>query len=345
MLGLALTATFVLWKSLGVQAQTTSVTCAAGYTYLFNTEGQSPCLIAAYLENACEPAGASWDVDALTGNEHYTGPYVENANYCSCSSVTYVLLSACAACQNDEWNGWTLWKTNCTASITTVAQWPLDVPQGTEIPAWAYQNVTAIDSFNITAAQAAKGTGPESSYYGTPTASINPRTSSSSLVAAPTTTNVDPSTSAAPATSGGSKTPVGPIVGGVIGGIAILFLLGLLVFLFLRGRKNRHTANSEMPLVDQQSNAGGMTETESSLPAGYGVGYPSPNGTSNSPQKLYDPSDPSTFPVPGRGETPASFGVISDRSMISHSAPTSTSYPTSQPTMTSSGQYTGAAEV
>ncbi|KAG8891114.1 hypothetical protein FRB98_000123 [Tulasnella sp. 332] len=251
--------------------------------------------------------------------------------------------NACAACQNDLWVTWSNWSANCTSNITTIGQWPLDIPAQTEVPAWAYQNVTLSDTFLIADAQATTGIGPESTYPGTPTATVNPHSSSSSLVVATsvaTMPNINPTPTQASSNSGGSKTPVGPIVGGVIGGIAVLFLLGVLIFLIMRN-KRQHKAQSSMPLVDQQSHAG-MTE-DSSLPAGYGVSYPSPNGGLGSPQKLYDPADPSTFP--GRGDTPASFAVLSDRSAVSHSAPTSTSYPTSQPTVSSSGRYTGAAEV
>ncbi|KAG9015012.1 hypothetical protein FRB94_007084 [Tulasnella sp. JGI-2019a] len=332
-------ATAILWISLEVKAQTTNAVCATNHTYLYNQGGQSPCLITAYLENACAPVGGNWNVGALGPNQNYVGPYVEGANYCSCSSVVYSMISACAACQNDLWIPWSTWSTNCTTNITTIGQWPLDIPVGTEIPAWAYQNVTLHDTFVLANAQATTGIGPESTYYGTPTASINPHSSSSTAAAAtaPITANINPNPTQVSTTSGGSKTPVGPIVGGVIGGIAVLFLAGVLIYLILRNKK-RGAANSEMPLVDQQSHAG-MTE-DSSLPAGYGVSYPSPTSGLTSPQKLYDPADPSTFPG-----TPASFAVMSDRSAISHSAPTSTSYPTSQPTISSSGRYTGAAEV
>jgi len=303
-------------------------------------------LIAAYLENSCAPEGGNWNVPALGPDQSYVGPYTENANYCSCSSVVYSLVSACAACQNDLWIAWSAWKNNCTADITSLGSWPLDIPAGTAVPDWAYQNVSLHDTFNITIPHIDKA--PASTYVGVPTASINPHASAASAAsaastsqgAAPSAIIPPPQVSQSSDNSGGSKTPVGAIVGGVIGGIAVLFLLGILAFLLLR--QKRQKANSEMPLVDQVSNGPGMTETDSSLPAGFGVGYPSP-------QRLYDPSDPSTFPVMGRGDTPASFGVLSDQTALSHSAPTSTSYPTSNPTNstypTSSGRYTGAAEV
>lgn len=41
--------------------------------------------------------------------------------------------------------------------VTTVGQWPLDVPVGTAIPAWAYQDVKSRNTFNLTLAQADDG--------------------------------------------------------------------------------------------------------------------------------------------------------------------------------------------
>lgn len=73
---------------------------------------------------------------------------------------------------------------------------------------------------------------------------------------------------------------------GVVGGVVVLALLALLLWLiFFRGKKQR--APSAMPLVDQKSDGGYMAETESSLPAGYGVGYPSPTSMGTA-QRLYE---------------------------------------------------------
>jgi len=325
-------------------AQTTDVTsCVANHTYLTNSKGQNPCLVAAYLEAPCTSVG-DWNVNTLVNGEAYFGPDADQANYCSCSSVVYSLTSACAACQGDFWIGWSDWSVNCTANVTTVGSWPLDIPAATEVPAWAYQNVTITDTWNVTLA--ALNTAPQSTYFGTPTATVVLHSSASNSPNPTSTTATTNSVGGIPAptagsTSSGTKTPVGAIVGGVVGGVVVLALLALLLYLiFFRGKKDH--APSALPLVDQKSDGMYMAETESSLPAGYGVGYPSPTSLGTA-QRLYDPSDPSTFP--GRNDTPASFGIPSNQTAISHSAMTSTSYPLSSPTVGSSGRYTGAAEV
>jgi len=303
-----------------VQAQTTQVTCSSEYSYLSNSLGQNPCVIAGYLEDACVTTGGLWNIPALPAGESYVGPGIGQATYCTCSSVSYSLVSACGACQGENWVDWTNWRQNCSAADVSIGSFPLNIPEGTAVPAWAYQDVSAANTFNLTFARV--DTAPASTYAGSATSTAHSATSSGAT--------------ATSTPSSGHKSDAGAIAGGVIGGLAALALLGLLIFLLYRRHKERNNNEGVSPVApyyaDDPSNVAH-------------VGYPdttnhsyntSPTMFGSEPQtmqqKLYDPADPSTFP-----QTPASFGYTS-------TAPTGTSpYPGSH-TM-SSGQYTGAAEV
>ncbi|KAJ3916850.1 hypothetical protein F5877DRAFT_21644, partial [Lentinula edodes] len=76
-----------------------------------NSLQQSPCLVAALLESQCDPLGVQ--VPALPASNHYTGPSSGQATTCECSTLTYMLISACGACQNRTWISWQNWSQNC----------------------------------------------------------------------------------------------------------------------------------------------------------------------------------------------------------------------------------------
>ncbi|KAG9039161.1 hypothetical protein FS837_001053 [Tulasnella sp. UAMH 9824] len=218
--------------------------------------------------------------------------------------------------------------------MVTVGEYPLDIPLGTGVPHWAYQNVAVIDRWNQTLALPQVSVGPESTYYGTPTASISyhvstagdAATQTGSTAAAVTQTNAPSS----------SKSNAGPIAGGVVGGIVLLALIGALVWLLVRRRRKE----AQVPSPTAYYPPGGQQMGEASdYPAAvdYGASYPpsSPTMFSGSsatpnPPKLYDPEDPSTFP-----KTPASFGYTA----------TVTDTATSPDHSSTPGRYTGAAEI
>jgi len=309
-----------------VRAQTTQVECGSSFSFLSNSLGQNPCVIAGYLEDACVTTGGLWNIPALPYGESYVGPGTAQATYCTCSSVSYSLVSACGACQSELWIPWSSWRENCSASIVTVGQWPLNIPQGTAVPAWAFQDVAINNTFNIDLART--DTAPASTYVGSQTATVASGSTSGS-------------SSSPTASSSSHKSNAGAIAGGVIGGIAALVLLGILIFLLYRRYKERHNNVEGISPV-----APYYADDPSNIAQ---VGYPetvnhsynsSPTMFSEPPsmqQKLYDPADPSTFP-----QTPASFGYTSTNGQtgISHASPGYTGH-----SLTSSGQYTGAAEV
>jgi hypothetical protein len=90
----------------------------------FNSLGQNPCTVAAYLMSTCngrcehsssplcpyifEPCRlisfSAFTIKELAPGYHYTGPgRYDDTDLCKCNTVTYSLLSACVACQGEEW--------------------------------------------------------------------------------------------------------------------------------------------------------------------------------------------------------------------------------------------------
>ncbi|KAG8932158.1 hypothetical protein FRC02_001575 [Tulasnella sp. 418] len=182
------------------------------------------------------------------------------ADYCQCSSVTYQLISACAACQDETWIPWSRWRFNCTDLNTSVGYWPLDLPPGTSVPAWAYMDPRSGDTFNVTVARTLIDV-PESTYIGYPTAPISIVPSTTSQRPFVSTFTLLPSSSASPSGGGGSSN-TGPIVGGVVGGVAVIaFVVGLFVYLW----KKRHEGPVISPVSPIRPHDGriDMAESES----------------------------------------------------------------------------------
>jgi hypothetical protein len=123
-----------------------------------------------------------------------------------------------------------------------------------------------------------------------------------SATAAPSSSSTSPATTDASITSGGSSakatdsgdqnngkkddnksTPVGPIVGGVIGGVAALALIGLGIFLLLRNNKKKQAAATEGQNVQPL-----MQQYPPQMSPDQGMGYAPPQG-SPPPQGYYPP--------------------------------------------------------
>jgi len=201
---------------------------------------------------------------------------------------------ACTLCQNSTntrtWSGWSEFCDNVYAT-----QYPFDIPQGATVPRWAYLDYTKENKFNPTFAESV-GRDPEA----TPTAS-------SATSALPTETGPPNGSDQ----EGGTTRNVGAIAGGVIGGVAGLLAIAALVLYFLRKRRRR---TQEAHLIDLDLATGGQWETTAME-------------NTHKIHRLYDPSDPSTFPdsAPALGE-----GYMSSRADI---------------TPLNHGRYTGNAEI
>ena len=80
-----------------------------------------------------------FSVPSLSSGEQYVGPDPQFATDCRCNTVFYSMLAACSACQDAEYIGWTMYSANC--SSVAIEEFPRDIPGGTRIPHWAYQDV------------------------------------------------------------------------------------------------------------------------------------------------------------------------------------------------------------
>ncbi|KAJ3552378.1 hypothetical protein NM688_g4180 [Phlebia brevispora] len=301
-----LTTVTVRWLAYTARGQTSDVACRPPYEWMYNSLNQSPCLVAAYAQGACTTNGENeeWNVPAITNStQTYGGPDADQASLCTCSSVTFNLISACAYCQGDGLPVWTDWTENCPANLVSNGQYPVPIESGTAIPAWAYQVV--LNRFNVTIAQNDISSGfPESTASQGTSTSISFSTSASTLFSASTSSPSAPApiTSGIPATpSSGSTLPpgspsptshsshTGAIVGGAVGGAAgaLLILAGVYIAL----RRPRAQPSSENPPQEATFREAFVVQLESSPAVTLPVSEPP-----MTPMKLYDPDDPSTFP-------------------------------------------------
>ncbi|KAL5640455.1 hypothetical protein ACGC1H_007641 [Rhizoctonia solani] len=137
------------------EAQQTTVTCDRSFDWANNSKGQSPCLVAAYLQAQCFPS-KQWNVTALPPGAYYTN---KEATGCTCSSPVYSLLSACAACQGGTYGTWGQWTANCPTGFINNGSFPFQVPADTAMPQWALKSIAPQSYFDF---DVARGGGSDS---------------------------------------------------------------------------------------------------------------------------------------------------------------------------------------
>lgn len=227
-------------------------------------------------------------MDALPVGSEYTGPYAAQVNPCQCSTVVYSLVAACGVCQNRTVDTWSSWQFNC--SQVYVSQYPDQIPSGTAFPAWAYLDVVANDTFNVAGALAIASAPASSATVAKPTGTVS-STSASSQTSTPAST---PSTGSNGGGTTGSPAPskksnAGAIAGGVIGGIVgVAIIAGAVAFFLIRSRQNKSAPSTAYGNVynDGPNSAAPLNTPPPMSQSSYMS--PSP--------RLYDPSDPSTYP-------------------------------------------------
>ncbi|KAI0723514.1 hypothetical protein C8Q76DRAFT_398353 [Earliella scabrosa] len=297
LLALALTQ-WTIWFST-VKGQLSNTVCVDEYEWMINSKGQNPCLVAAYLYIPCIGANAA-NIGPLTDpNTWYLR--VSGIDECTCNSVVYSALEACGRCQ---WNStvnlnmltWTAWQENC--SVPPVSGYPNPIPPGTAVPAWAFQDVTSNDHFNVSEAfVVASADLPDTTASASPTPSPTPGSSSSvsSSSSQSSSSSSSSSESESPTQTSDSQdgqatsrssTKIGPIVGGVVGGVVGAIALGAAAFYLLRRRQNRANAAAErVTIVDGYEGQRQFGPESKSLDMGF------------VPPMIYDPNDPRTFPT------------------------------------------------
>lgn len=231
MLPPAASAFALLWIAIQLRLSIAASCTQSDWEWSYNSRGQDPCAVVQILEAKCKNL-ASFDLQPLKAGTNYVAPQEGEAIGCSCNTVTYSLYQACSQCQIPRsGNTWTFYDMFCDEVYVT--QIPLNIPANTEVPKWAYLNVTEENNFNPTAARALVENQKTS---GTPPSLVM---SSDLANPTPTTTN-----------------HIGAIVGGVVGGIAAA-ALSLAVFLIISIRKN----SVNRGLVRLRSNPSQVEET------------------------------------------------------------------------------------
>ncbi|KDN39366.1 hypothetical protein RSAG8_08883, partial [Rhizoctonia solani AG-8 WAC10335] len=149
---------WILGTSTEAGAQQTTATCDKSFDWARNSKGQSPCLVAAYLQGQCYP-NKQWNVTSLPPPAQYLAPTNQEVTGCACSSPVYSLLSACAACQGGSYGSWGQWTANCPSGLINNGSFPFQVPADTAMPQWALKSISPESYFDP---EAARGGGSNS---------------------------------------------------------------------------------------------------------------------------------------------------------------------------------------
>ncbi|KAH0590017.1 hypothetical protein H2248_000195 [Termitomyces sp. 'cryptogamus'] len=204
--------------------------CESSFQWLDGGKNKSPCVLAAATYGSC--AGTNWTIDPLAPGDHYDPPVVGfNVTQCSCSWVAYNLISACTVCQGVEASvlNWPAYSVNC-AGETSNQFFPSNqvLPEG--IPSYAKNDPTTWpeERFDVSQAQAI--------------------------------VNQDNSTSS-------HSSHVGAIVGGVVGGFAVIVLAGGLAFYLYRKKQKQIQASAGN---DGSKHARKMSDLSQKSGIGYG---------------------------------------------------------------------------
>ncbi|KAJ7447910.1 hypothetical protein B0H11DRAFT_351159 [Mycena galericulata] len=208
------TSTFAA-HSLEGRADQSQAVCSPDFDWADNSQNLSPCTITASVWGSCFTGG--WNVPALqSAQQQYTNPNSTTANLCTCSWAAYNLISACTACQgfDSAVQNWAAYTQSCGGFLTnTYFPSNITLPLGTAIPFWATTNPQSWNDARFDASEAqvlAKEDKPD----------VVPTVGSSNKK--------------------GEAPPIGAIVGGVVGGLAVLAIGGIIAFWIIRKRKRQH---------------------------------------------------------------------------------------------------------
>ncbi|KAK0481627.1 hypothetical protein IW261DRAFT_1471650 [Armillaria novae-zelandiae] len=218
--------------------------------------------------NLGEVCDNSFSIPALPSDSVYRGPS-GGASRMECRCNT-VYYSLLSVCAYCQGGGVTIWPIYSHNCTTTYTVFPHDIPSDTVVPHWAYLSLLSNGTVDI--ADAETDTGAEITATATASSS-SPATST--IASGPETTSTS--------SSGSSKGDTGAIVGGVVGGVVGIAAIVIGIIFFVIRRRQKRLGRSQYP--DRIFVA------------------PSSMG-----QRLYDPNDPSTFPI---SQSPMSSGEYS----------------------------------
>ncbi|KAL5528698.1 hypothetical protein ACEPAF_7835 [Sanghuangporus sanghuang] len=126
--------------------------CNDDTKWMENDSGESPCTVAHFLLQQCATPDSELAILPLNGSVTSYGNPLEG-RWCTCNTVVYNLMSACAVCQDGLPTDFMTWTKGC-AGVSH--KYPEDTIARTHIiPRWAYVNVTKQGIFNRAAAEEA----------------------------------------------------------------------------------------------------------------------------------------------------------------------------------------------
>ncbi|KAF8510583.1 hypothetical protein BU17DRAFT_70018 [Hysterangium stoloniferum] len=265
-------------------------------TDTFNEKNLSPCLVASALMVPC--SNGNIDVGPISKGYVYVNP---TPTSCGCSTVVYSLMAACAACQGVEpgITKWSEWIQNCSPSDILISQYSMPIPQNISIPSWAYVNVATLDEWDSSAAFYIHGLSVSDSAAVASATGTSGLPNTTSIASATATDGVSNTTEVATVTgviaSTGTVASAGALskksnhtgtIAGVVGGVVGLALIAVGVYILVM---RRHNTTSPASRGDAEK----FHFAASTSSSGF---LPPTVATPTEPKRLYDPSDPSTFP-------------------------------------------------
>ncbi|KDQ54610.1 hypothetical protein JAAARDRAFT_399693 [Jaapia argillacea MUCL 33604] len=239
-----------------VQAQLLAYCTITPSVLTKNSLGQDTCFV--YYELLTQCVGATVTLYPLTAGLTYNGPSVAKGidpSACTCSSVNYMLASACGYCQNQAWVTFAEFTSNCAASEITIG-YPDPVPEAVVVPAWATVSIPTSYNFD-------------------PTAALEVGGASGSIGSSPTTafTTTQPLPTTNYGSPGASKSNVGAAVGGGVGGgVGLIAIVSGLIY-WWRKKRSQPPSSGVYPQAPPQP----MHQTYTTHPAYTPVPQTSPD--------------------------------------------------------------------
>ncbi|KAK8850723.1 hypothetical protein IAR55_004643 [Kwoniella newhampshirensis] len=213
-------------------AQTTSAACVFNSTTsrLFNSAGESPCLVWSKLQSLCIPSTSYINVPPLLDPTWaYNSPNGQSTQ-CQCNVVSYSLMAGCTFCQ---WGSSSIpseqaWSSACQSYDS---QGLVFNETAVDIPGWAFhtwQGVTwdpSVAFITSSPSPTSYTTTLSRSFPSTSITATRPSTSDSS--SRTFFISLTPSATSTSVASGGksSASKWGPVVGGVVGAMILVLLI------------------------------------------------------------------------------------------------------------------------
>ncbi|KAH9976015.1 hypothetical protein BGW80DRAFT_75905 [Lactifluus volemus] len=116
--------------------------------WTWNSNNQSPCLLAAAMLAACN--NGTYHIPSDSRYKFFTPDEssFSGGDGCKCSTTTYSLLAACSQCQKGTWTTWAQYSSGCTNNATAKASRTFPYPTPLNIPLWALRVIAEDGSWD-----------------------------------------------------------------------------------------------------------------------------------------------------------------------------------------------------